>query len=633
MPIFFDGPDGSIVPCSQIHLGEAINLAVRHGANVINVSAGQFSPFGASHPLLSDAVRACARHNVLVVSAAGNDGCECLHVPGALPSVLAVGAMNRQGEPIDFSNWGPAYRTNGVLALGEGVLGAIPGDGVAANTGTSFAAPIVSGVAGLLLSLQRKSGLTPSAHRVRNAIIKSALGCEHTRVPDCRRLLAGRLNVAGAMSLITKGELAMIETQLPNDGISSEPNAAPGASTAGAAMQQAREPRPAREGNARDAQPPRVAGNPQPEALTPAQHAPQSVHVAPTCLPIQPAATGINPLECGCAHGNHGELVYAVGDLAIDFGSQARQDSIQQHAETFNADGGRLNVGLNGHLLRHLLGWRETYGGQHDDHRPHRYDAKAVIWVLRQDESPVYAICPTGPFAEDAFLEIAEFLMEQEGYPVEEKGRKLKHDDADLYASLDTVDGKEPKRLVNKRGIPIRRVERVAIPGRLNGTVKLLNGTEVPAIEPDMRGTLSWSLPALVELVVKHAGLEDSTQEKSEDKRLRANLERINQRFLEEVRNRGLTPEERSLNFVATQIYRIVPFLRDKFAVGFEPELDSVSVRPSPTCRIDSECYDVEVAFFDPENVLRSKMIQAQTVDVSDVVPVLLGEVREYRRR
>ena len=35
--------------------------------------------------------------------AAGNDGCECLHIPAALESVLAVGAMDAQGKPLDFS--------------------------------------------------------------------------------------------------------------------------------------------------------------------------------------------------------------------------------------------------------------------------------------------------------------------------------------------------------------------------------------------------------------------------------------------------------------------------------------------------------------------------------------------------
>ena len=48
-------------------------------------------------PLLADVVRQCARQGVLIVAAAGNEGCACLHVPAALESVLAVGAMDAAG--------------------------------------------------------------------------------------------------------------------------------------------------------------------------------------------------------------------------------------------------------------------------------------------------------------------------------------------------------------------------------------------------------------------------------------------------------------------------------------------------------------------------------------------------------
>ena len=40
--------------------------------------------------LLGRALRTCADNGVLVVAAAGNDGCECLHVPAAVDGVLAV---------------------------------------------------------------------------------------------------------------------------------------------------------------------------------------------------------------------------------------------------------------------------------------------------------------------------------------------------------------------------------------------------------------------------------------------------------------------------------------------------------------------------------------------------------------
>ena len=64
---------------------------------------------------------------MLIVAAAGNNGCQCLHLPAALPTVLAVGAMDAQGLPLGSSNWGDAYQNEGILAPGEKVFGAVPG--------------------------------------------------------------------------------------------------------------------------------------------------------------------------------------------------------------------------------------------------------------------------------------------------------------------------------------------------------------------------------------------------------------------------------------------------------------------------------------------------------------------------
>src|ERR1700722_3423728 len=127
LPVFEEGSSGELIPCSQIDIARAILQAVLRGVHIINISAGQLSLGGEAHPLLADAVRTCSSNNVLIVSSVGNDGCDCLHVPGALTSVLAVGAMNAKGMPLRFSNWGANYRSHGVLALGENIDGATPG--------------------------------------------------------------------------------------------------------------------------------------------------------------------------------------------------------------------------------------------------------------------------------------------------------------------------------------------------------------------------------------------------------------------------------------------------------------------------------------------------------------------------
>ncbi|MFZ1028939.1 MAG: S8 family serine peptidase [Limnoraphis robusta] len=154
VPIFADDRRKT----SQLDLARGIEQAVNAGAHVINLSGGQLTDFGEADGWLENAVRLCRQNNVLLVAAAGNNGCDCLHVPAALPSVLAVGAMDGNGKPLDFSNWGETYKNQGILAPGKDILGAKPGGGTHRLSGTSLATPIVSGVAAVLLSLQRTDG-------------------------------------------------------------------------------------------------------------------------------------------------------------------------------------------------------------------------------------------------------------------------------------------------------------------------------------------------------------------------------------------------------------------------------------------------------------------------------------------
>jgi hypothetical protein len=68
-------------------------------------------------------------------------------------------------------------------------------------------------------------------------------------------------------------------------------------------------------------------------------------------------------------------------------------------------------------------------------------------------------------------------------------------------------------------------------------------------------------------------------------------------------------------------------------ALKAKMELDTIEVERSPICRPDSECWDVVLCFFDPENVLRSRKCYRFTVDVSDVCPVMVGKVRAWSIR
>ena len=228
IPVFSDDPayPGAILPCSQADLARAIEAAVGYGARVINISAGQPGHAGTADPRLVRAVDLCARRGVLIVAAAGNDGCDCLHLPASLPSVLTVGASQANGAPSESSNFGSAYLRQGIVAPGLSVLGATPGGGYARRSGTSFAAPLVAGLAGLLLSARLARGgrfTARDARDVHDALLRSAAPCDLDNPRDCRRLLAGRVDPVKAFHLFLKGASDM--EQLAKTPLSHAPDA------------------------------------------------------------------------------------------------------------------------------------------------------------------------------------------------------------------------------------------------------------------------------------------------------------------------------------------------------------------------------------------------------------------------
>ncbi|MEV8434948.1 S8 family serine peptidase [Streptomyces chartreusis] len=96
--------------------------AVEEGAHVINISGGERAADGSADKMLERALRLCKDNGVLVVAAVGNDGCDCLQVPAAVPSVLAVGATGTDGRPLEVNNWGSTEPKHGSCHIGRLVV-------------------------------------------------------------------------------------------------------------------------------------------------------------------------------------------------------------------------------------------------------------------------------------------------------------------------------------------------------------------------------------------------------------------------------------------------------------------------------------------------------------------------------
>jgi subtilisin family serine protease len=126
-------------------VAQGIVYAVDNGAQVINLSLGG-TP---SSETLQAAVDYARAHGVLVVAATGNDGGAVLY-PAACEHVLSVAATDQSDSRPSFSNHGPQVD---VAAPGVGIYSTWPWvGGYFTKSGTSMAAPHVSGLAALIRS-------------------------------------------------------------------------------------------------------------------------------------------------------------------------------------------------------------------------------------------------------------------------------------------------------------------------------------------------------------------------------------------------------------------------------------------------------------------------------------------------
>ncbi len=167
----------------------AIDYAVMQGVDIINASWGG----AACSPELARKIKDLESHNILFVAAAGNRGIDIDRFPEYpaafnFPHQITVGSIGRSGLMADHSNFGDQHVH--IFAPGVDIFSTVPFSGHEALTGTSMAAPFVSGALALL------KGHRPQAtvSQLRQALLQSV---------DQRHLYRnasqGRLNVARAL--------------------------------------------------------------------------------------------------------------------------------------------------------------------------------------------------------------------------------------------------------------------------------------------------------------------------------------------------------------------------------------------------------------------------------------------------
>ncbi len=158
-------------------IASAIRYAARMGAKVINMSFGGVID-SAGRSTLIEAVRYAHSRGSILVAAAGNGGSSVDDFsPANLDYVLSVGATDALDRRADFSNFGSKldFMAPGVDILSLGTSATNIGTAVSSNyyyaSGTSMAAPYVSGAIALLLN--RYPGA--DVFRVKNLLAKGAV--------------------------------------------------------------------------------------------------------------------------------------------------------------------------------------------------------------------------------------------------------------------------------------------------------------------------------------------------------------------------------------------------------------------------------------------------------------------------
>ncbi|HBL12752.1 MAG TPA: hypothetical protein DD379_15395, partial [Cyanobacteria bacterium UBA11162] len=188
---------------SPLNMVRALEFALELGANIIHCGFCRPTQTGEGEELLVQAVKKCLDNNVLIVSPTGNNSGECWCMPAVLPGTLAVGAAKVDGTPCHFSNWGGNYAEEGILAPGEDILGAQPcTEKPVRLTGTSMAAPVITGISALLMSLQLQEGKPVDAEAVRAALLNTAIKCDPKVVEEPERCLRGFVNIPSAMRVL-----------------------------------------------------------------------------------------------------------------------------------------------------------------------------------------------------------------------------------------------------------------------------------------------------------------------------------------------------------------------------------------------------------------------------------------------
>ncbi|NEB06189.1 S8 family serine peptidase [Streptomyces sp. SID13726] len=143
-----------------------IRYAVDNGASIISISVSTSQGFSEDRAAVDYALQ----HNVLIVTASGNEGkAGMIDFPGEFPGVLTVGGVDKSGDIWEGSNYGPQVLLTAPAT--DIVSAGWPGNKLRIGTGTSTSAAFTSAAAALIKA--KLPELTPG--QIANRLAKTAV--------------------------------------------------------------------------------------------------------------------------------------------------------------------------------------------------------------------------------------------------------------------------------------------------------------------------------------------------------------------------------------------------------------------------------------------------------------------------
>jgi subtilisin family serine protease len=192
-------------------VAEAIQYAVAHGANVINLSLG--TPTRSD--LLRDVIREATRAGVIVVAAAGNVNSSLAQYPGADQCTIGVTSVGSNSVKSSFASYGGWVD---IAAPGESVYSAYPPSGYAWWSGTSMATPFVAGQAALIHSLRPDLNARDTIMLIGETA--GSLNKANPKLAD--QLGGGRADIGASLAAVASGDLPVAGGYMSSSCIESD---------------------------------------------------------------------------------------------------------------------------------------------------------------------------------------------------------------------------------------------------------------------------------------------------------------------------------------------------------------------------------------------------------------------------